>query len=244
MLKKVSLTYADVLLLCQEGGCPACRAVQKAVNSYLDMLLYECVTDPDVHDMLCASWGFCYEHAWLLPKVGQKHLSGVALLYRNLLPTLKPQLFTFPAAKRKWRRFPAWLRCFKFLRPRFLPNKRERRLTAQQHCPACLLREEAEARTLDVILTALAQRDERLSLTLHAAGGLCLPHLHAALAANLAAGVAEQLIAGAQQELARIQADLDEFLRKCDYRFQHEEIGSERESWKHAIRFFVGRETL
>ena len=52
--------------------------------------------------------------------------------------------------------------------------------------------------------------------------------------------VSEKLMAITQEKIAKIQEDLGEFIRKHDYRFQHESIGEEKESWKRAIHFIVG----
>jgi hypothetical protein len=40
--------------------------------------------------------------------------------------------------------------------------------------------------------------------------------------------------------ITEIQEDLGGFIRKHAYRFQHEPIGKEKESWKRAIHFIVG----
>lgn len=238
MVQQKHLTYFDILSLCEQETCPVCQAGQKAVFGYLEMILYESVTDPGVNDTLCASWGYCYEHAWLLPKIGQGNLSGIALLYRELITCINKQIPAARETTRKRWHVLRWLRGF-------FPSRQQRwQFSPQQRCPACQLRQDTETRTLQVIIAALSQNDERMSHALQVSGGLCLTHLQDALAVVQHKGVIEHLIHCTQHELTHIHDELNEFIRKYDYRFHHESIGNERESWKRAIRFFVGIENV
>ena len=53
--------------------------------------------------------------------------------------------------------------------------------------------------------------------------------------------VVELLLTLAREKLAAIQVELSEFIRKHDYRFQHEPIGDEKHSWQRAINLVVGK---
>ena len=53
--------------------------------------------------------------------------------------------------------------------------------------------------------------------------------------------VAERIIAIQQQGWKRLLGELDEFIRKQDYRFREEPIGSERDSWIRAVALVSGQ---
>ena len=45
----------------------------------------------------------------------------------------------------------------------------------------------------------------------------------------------------ARERYAVLRAELDEFIRKNDYRFQSEGMGAEGDSWKRAVGLMTGR---
>jgi hypothetical protein len=67
-----------------------------------------------------------------------------------------------------------------------------------------------------------------------------LQHLRQAFTYISDAAVGEVLIAVTRDQITTIRTGLKEFIRKNDHRFQHEPVGNERDSWKHAISFLVG----
>jgi hypothetical protein len=115
-----------------------------------------------------------------------------------------------------------------------------RSLAPDLACPACAQRDALETIALQGLLAALAQRDAPLTAALHASAGLCLPHLRRALAQAPRAEVFDWLRDEAGQHLARLSAELSEFIRKNDYRFVGEAIGPEGDSWQRAVAALVG----
>jgi len=262
-MKKYSshLGYFDVVNTCsQKNGCPICQLGKREVNNYLDITLYESVTDPDICDQWRASLGYCNTHAWLLPTVGKegeklkfshtqnetlqkqlgpgkKHYLGIALIYHDILEIVK---HTLPQESYSRPR-SIFLRLVQALFKRKKPLKaHEYRFLSQQRCPACVLRDETETNALKILLEALAEKDERMQDALKTSDGLCFPHLKRAFTLTQNKTASEKLMAITQEKIAEIQGELSEFIRKHDYRFQHEPIGKERESWKRAIHFIVG----
>ncbi len=71
-------------------------------------------------------------------------------------------------------------------------------------------------------------------------GGLCLPHLRLALQASGPAAGYQALLAAQREAWSALMAELDEFIRKNDYRFQHEPMGDERDSWLRALDALLG----
>ncbi len=70
--------------------------------------------------------------------------------------------------------------------------------------------------------------------------GLCLQHLRQAFASISDSAVGDLLVAVTRERITEIRTGLKEVVRKNDHRFQHEPIGDERDSWKHALTFLVG----
>lgn len=97
-------------------------------------------------------------------------------------------------------------------------------------CPACATEEETAARALKT----LHRRRREVAAALEGAPGLlCVDHLDA-----LPRGPLKTLF-GARLEA--LVAELDEFIRKQDYRFRSEGVGEERDAWLRAIRALGGR---
>ena len=94
-------------------------------------------------------------------------------------------------------------------------------------CLCCATENEASAR----YLKALADAANVTELEL---GGFCRLH-HQSLCKLLPPAIREKLIAQEVTHLKRLQTELDEIIRKNDYRFRHEEWGDERDAWRRAL---------
>ena len=68
--------------------------------------------------------------------------------------------------------------------------------------------------------------------------GLCLPHLHRALAQD--AHVVEMLLAKQALVLDGLAGELPAFIRSHDYRFSKEGLGAEGDAYLRAIAILVG----
>jgi hypothetical protein len=70
---------------------------------------------------------------------------------------------------------------------------------------------------------------------------LCLPHLRTVLSLPRAGQAYEALIGAQRAVWLRLMAELDEFIRKNDYRFVHEPMTEEEStSWTRALDAVVG----
>ncbi len=198
--------YHDLKAMLALGGCPMCRAAAQSGRRYLDSLLFESVTDPDIRAKLEASLGFCaFHHCLMLTFPGER--LGVAIIEQALLKEALQRLRrgSGAAARSGWRR---WLGSGS---PSSPPDP----------CPVCRTEAEAADRVLSVLLQHLAGD---LDQSLRQAGGLCWPHLSQALALEPDAATQSALVAVHEAAWAEIVADLGEFIRKRDHRFRHETI--------------------
>ena len=71
--------------------------------------------------------------------------------------------------------------------------------------------------------------------------GLCLPHLQRAREEFPNHSQWPALLAAEREKLVAMQAELQEFTRKLDYRFAGEPKGREQAAWRRVIEKFVGK---
>jgi len=111
------------------------------------------------------------------------------------------------------------------------------RIEPQAGCPMCAERPRIEAPLIAGLLHNMS--DSLFATAFDASAGLCRVHL----AATLRAADAERARAIAARQAAiwrRLEADLDEFIRKHDYRFQGEAFEGERDVWRRALQLASG----
>jgi hypothetical protein len=238
MNKIIPLSYFDVLEACAQPGCPLCRVSEKTVNSYLDAILYEMVNDPPTQDTLRQSLGYCNEHAHRLPGISPGVGLGIAIIYRDLInhiiAELQSGLYSPPDRLHQIHEF------LDRDKPLAATEAFVRNLQPREPCPACEHRDRMETLALTAMLEALPN-DEQMRAALRSSSGLCLPHLRGAFALARNEAAFKTLREIAETKLTEFKADLDEFIRKNDYRFSKEGFGSEGDSWRRAIDWIVGK---
>ncbi len=211
-----------------QSGCPLCRLRKERAEQYLDNLLWENVNDPGIRQAIRKALGFCREHTHMAISHPGAAL-GLALIARdvweNILQTSETDPHTAPSPR--WRRSAV------------SAERVLTRLAPQAECPVCIHTQEMEDLYLDVLLEGLTG-DAPLLAAYEASDGLCLIHFRRALARArdgeaLAALIRVQHAAG-----QRLVEELDEFIRKNDYRFRDEGWGRERDVWQRALLALVG----
>ena len=107
-------------------------------------------------------------------------------------------------------------------------------------CPAC----EVESQTIEMVLDELnyqlAQGDSNITTLYHNSSGLCLPHLRRALSQGGDPVGVRALIELHIQKLEKLQSELNEYIRKHDYRYSAEPRGQEKDSWLRSLQFLGG----
>jgi hypothetical protein len=101
------------------------------------------------------------------------------------------------------------------------------------------VRERYERIYLGVLLDHLGEEEFRRAL--QSAGGLCLVHLDRASTATRDAHALERLWEVQSASMQALLEELNEFIRKHDYRFTGEGMGMEGNSWIRAIEMVVGK---
>jgi hypothetical protein len=203
-----------------EPGCAICRLTLRSVARLMKSIAYEQVNDVDLRRTLREASGFCNVHAhqWL---AGAQSVLGTALIYRDVVQTALRQLEA-PALPRRGR-----------LRKLLAGS------SATARCPACEAQADAEAHFISALLVLGEAEPELLAQ----ADAVCRRHLVATLRTG---GVAAELVARrARDVMQRVIADLDEVIRKEDYRFRHEpRTEAERSATSRAIMWAAGLDGL
>jgi len=207
-------------------GCPLCRLATKAERTFIDSLNYERVLDLRTRDALKASRGLCDRHSRMWQHV-QGSALGVAIVYRiSILDLLRDT-------------DPDELQPGSLFRRRARAASAASRLEAEVTCPACAIGEDTAARFGGQLLEDI--QDAEVQALLAACGALCLPHLRQVLRLKSAEPVHELLMRTQRQAWARLLGELEEFIRKNDYRFADESMTSEEgTSWTRALDALVG----
>jgi hypothetical protein len=196
----------DLIEAFGQPGCPVCRLATEAVDAYLTSVCYEQVNDLDLREQLRTAGGFCRAHAerFIKQRLGQL---AAAIVYRDVLNTARKRIAgggggAGPGLGRS--KLAA-----------LFGGMARRDSRAIPPCPGCEAEHEAEGRYLGVLRKRLT--DPAVRAKYLAGDGLCLPHIDQALQADDEG--ARALAEAAVEMLGTIVGELDEYIRKHDYRF-------------------------
>jgi hypothetical protein len=223
------LTYFALMEGLEGEGCVLCRLVLRALERYFDGLVYEKVNDPNIREILRASHGFCAAHGEMLRQA--RSALGSAIIHRDILSSVARQLEreTQPPKSPLGR-----LQAALYARQ----PQEELYLRAERPCPACAHARRAERNYVNTLLDHWDE--DKLQAAFRRSIGLCVPHLRAVLGCATDPTTFAAIKAVQLEIWGKLVGELDEFIRKQDYRFSHEPKGSERDSWSRAIDLTSG----
>lgn len=211
-----------------DAQCSLCRLLEDEERARLHWLAYQGLADAGLRRRLKESRGFCPRHVRLLTAVvadETRNLSAIAQVMRELSAADAEVL--------------AGARLGRGRRGRASVGRLLAALQPTAACPACEAAAEAAARKTATFAAALAEPAFR-ELYTQSAGALCRPHLLAVLARvadhDAAGALVEKHAAGLQRDIE----DLDELLRKTDYRSAAEPKGAEQQSPLRSVLRFIG----
>ena len=229
-------SYYELREALEGESCALCHLAQKGVQRFLDHLLYENVNNPEVRRDVRQARGFCNLHAWQLRD--RRGSLGIAILHRDVLETVIGQI-----------------------RRVHLPHTQQTHLSRvwatlhvsavveladdsapQQLCIACRTRKSIETLYAQTLLEHIGDSD--IARAFSHSGGLCLPHFRQTLQQVKDGIAARKLIAMQLAVWDQLLGELNEFIRKQDYRFRDEGLAAEGDAWLRAIAAISGqRET-
>lgn len=235
------LVYADLLEACQQPGCPVCRLVQQDIRHYLQSLFYEKVNDGVLRQNLRKSLGFCHEHAWQIIEPGIGDALGVATIYHDILSNIirrLPDKAPDPEAQ-------GMLTGLFRQTPHSLAERIKdivQVLTPTARCTACIQRDRSTEQILSELVGTLDK--EEMYNALSASDGLCLPHLRQSMGHIQGEVNLHRLLSTSREKLVALDQELAEIIRKSDYRFHGESIGSERDAWRRVVATATNQQGL
>jgi hypothetical protein len=209
-------TVLDALKTAQE--CPLCFLEVDAMHAYLDAILYEAVNDPKVRAELIRSKGYCHRHAHYLTEMRDSF--GIAIIYQDQLQLFK-ELLTQKA-----------------LIGLDLTGGQDKHPV----CPACRNQLETRRRYLTILAEGLELPE--IKAIYESAPGFCIPHLTMLLAMIKEPVIYNYVSEIETRNLTGLWQEMQEFIRKHDYRYTDESYGEERDSWHRAIQKLTGNKIV
>ena len=219
-----------LIAACQGKGCPVCALTAQEMDRYFDHMLYMRVNELELRADIRAAWGFCTRHAHKL--IRPAGAVGTAIIYHDVLTNL---LHALDGAQ--WGEGSGLLR----LRRGDGAGALLADLAPAQPCPACEHQSATERAYVRALVKYLGtEREPELVAAYEQSDALCWRHLRAALAVVRHADTFARLMHVQRAAWRRLSAELAEFIRKNDHRFQREEMGTEGDSWQRVIQQVAG----
>ena len=222
---------------CSREGCPICAVMLEHMQGVMDAWQYEDFTDVEHRHEVIRTRGFCPLHTWQL---AQLHTSfQLAVIYREVLADVlagleRDQENTQDGSPRAALTLPGWLKGQHahsgqgYAKPDF------------EQCYFCRMRDGIEQRLIDSLVGMLHSEQDRALIS--QSTGLCLAHF-AQAHTHAETHYPEELsvLLDCQHAcLARVLGEVQELVRKHDYRFKDEARGDEMTSWRRGAELCAG----
>ncbi len=226
-------SHFDLLDMIAEPGCPVCAIGLRRVAHYIDAVNYDSVGDHGIRAQLRASLGYCNTHAhqWL----HTAFVLGTAKIYNEVLGLIDDDLralqhhddaFADRVAARLLHRDDDEDPAAAIVAP-------------TGSCPVCQHLADTETLLIRTLLRSLRE-EPAFREAYQQSTGLCLPHLRMALAASADHDIFDLLRQRALDTQSTLRQQLQEIIRKHDYRFQHEPPGAEKGAAERAVAHVAG----
>jgi hypothetical protein len=205
-----------------EPGCAVCRLALRSVSRLLQSIAYEQVNDIALRKELRRARGFCNRHAyqWLREV---RSVLGTALIYRDVLLAALRELEAPANGQRGG--------LLRGVRDALGPPPRRGR----PPCPACRAELEAETRYLEALVAVVAAGADPPAVC----------RRHVVTAVRLGSPGVDLIVEKTRKDVEALVGELDEVIRKEDYRFRHEErTEGERSAPSRAIAWAAGADGL
>ena len=224
---------------CEREGCPLCLVTLERMERVMDFWQYEWVSEMENRQVLIQSKGFCSRHTWQLTQLTSVPAPfALAMVYRSVLPDLLEDVergLAQTQASRGSARGHFWRKLWRRKRGQSAPVGKEAFFHA---CPFCQRQAEIEHALVQELLVMLAF--EEFQARLRIATGFCLPHFTRLVHEAKQNEQRAVLLQSQRACLQHTMDELEELVRKHDYRFLQEPRGEEMTSWRRAAELLVG----
>ncbi len=221
---------------CGREGCPLCLVTLERMTRVMDFWQYEWASEMENRQVLMRSKGFCARHTWQLAQLPDVPAPfALAMVYRSLFPDLLADIERDLAqGARRSQRERFWSRLWRRKSQRHAPGEE----TFFRACPFCQRQAEIEQELAQELLAILPSAE--FQARLREATGFCLPHFMHLLHVSQEEAQRNVLLTAQRACLQHTMEELDELVRKHDYRFLQEPRGEEMTSWRRAALLLVG----
>jgi hypothetical protein len=232
-----SWSFYDLREAFTHADCVICHLSAEATDQFLESLLWESVNDPEVRDRIRRARGFCSDHSWRLARHRESLGATIIMndVLRDTLRVMEDAHFQAPPILSLRRTQEA----LDPKQPAAATADVVAQLSARQACPVCVEAEKMERVFLSTLIENILG-DDGLLADFESSDGLCLPHFRLALTQVRDKAVFEALVGVQRAIWQRIADQLNEIVRKADYRFQGESPGEESGASLRAIAALVG----
>ena len=235
MEKSKYISYFDLRDALAQPGCPVCSLAERNSFRFLDALLYERVNDVGTREGLRKSLGFCNWHAWKCLEVPNAPL-GLGIIHQDLLGQILERLGGIQ------RSLPLRIPFLRRLRNRRKAKNALSPIRPGHSCPACRSIRFFEEMYLEILLDYFSEEDFEREFSRSA--GICFPHLTIAIEKDPGHRNLGPLVQRQMKKWESLKAELEEFIRKHDYKYAHEPRGAESDSWKRALEMIAGKREI
>ena len=229
--------HYKLLDACGEEGCPVCRLERYYVERHLENQFYENVNSPNWRDKLRGSLGFCREHTWMAVNQRLGDPLGFSIIYRDVLKSILDKLERGTSQQSSSHHRSA-RRHRGSEQARTVMENLTNAITPVGQCPVCVYRQETTRAILAELAKGLDETD--LVKALQLSDGLCLPHLQQFLTEIKDSTTSEKLFAIQRGKMEGLKAELEEFIRKSDYREIQAGFGREGDAWLRTVSLVAG----
>ena len=221
----------DLIETCASPGCAVCRLVDRDVRQYIDSFFYESITVVERRAEIRAARGFCSVHGSIL--AGHSRTLGTAIIHHDVVNDV---LRGFPeggangGAKGGVFR-AAWSSA---------RDAVARALRPRRECVLCDHERHQERILLEALINGLP--DDKIRAAFEQSGGLCFPHLQAALQLrDIRADNLRLMIDLERRMLSGLRDELATFIHKSNGSYEFTAMGAESDSPARATKLVSGR---
>lgn len=228
-IQKYSRTYFDLIEAFKQPDCAVCRLTDAAVYQYIDIFIYENITNVARRQEIRDARLFCSLHTSKFLS-GYGRLLSLATLEQDVLNDVlrsTNRVIEHPLGR------PGMIGALFQNAARAIREA----IRPARNCTLCDYEHSQERVMLGTLIQFIEEPDIRQAF--EASNGLCLPHYYMGLGMP---GRRERIIKVQQAVLAKTKADIDEYVRKRNPLYHDQEMNEdEAESPTRAAKLISGR---
>ena len=234
---KRGLSWIELKEAFKNKGCPICFIMLENLRKYFDHLLYEDALSVPVHKKIIAGMGMCNTHTWVLAESTDK--LGIGSLFETTLSKENKLLKRINEFEDK--------EMLSDSRNKKKLNKDKKviegQLTAKGKCLACEHQEESELFSLHQLIIIWNDKEFREYYEDESVL-LCRRHFQLLLQECDEKEIIDYFITIQKNKLNNLSYQYSEFMRKHDYRFQHEMTDKDKASLNRVLEYFGSKKNI